>query len=270
MRRSIYVSLGLACVVAAEMTAAPFVLAQTGAQLTPIQREIEQQRQRLSSGDIEQRRDALMRLGSMKRPDASRVAATALNDVAVPVRIAAMHASVFLPSAEASGLLVPLLQDKNEFVRREAAYALGETRSRGAVARLSEVLLGDKEAAVRAAAAVALGEIGDETGVNALAQALSGSGATHKKKPKQEGEFVMRSAARALGQIRSRAGLPALIATLGDERMPLDVRREAATALGLVGDPSAAPSLHAAVDSSDPYLSQAARQALRRLAANGK
>lgn len=243
--------------------AAPSGVAQNAGQLTPIQREIERQRQRLSSSDVEERRDALMRLGNLKRPDASRVAAAGLNDLEVQVRVAAAHAVVFLPPAEAAGLLLPLLQDRAEFIRREAAYALGETRSRSAVARLSELLLGDKEAAVRGAAAVALGQIGDETAVNALSQALSGM---KKKKAAPADEFLMRSAAHSLGQIRSRAGLPALIAALSDDQNPLDVRREAAAALGLIGDPSAAPSLRALLDSSDPYLAAAARQALRKLA----
>ncbi|HEY9283975.1 MAG TPA: hypothetical protein VIP46_11030, partial [Pyrinomonadaceae bacterium] len=43
--------------------------------LTPVQREIEKQRARLSSSDAEERRDAVTRLGAMRRPDASRAAA---------------------------------------------------------------------------------------------------------------------------------------------------------------------------------------------------
>lgn len=258
--RSLLVVTGIVIAVAGAATSG---LAQSAGQLTPIQREIERQRQRLSSSDIEERRDALMRLGNMKRPDASRVAAAGLNDLEVQVRVAAAHAVVFLPPAEAAGLLLPLLQDRAEFIRREAAYALGETRSRTAVARLSELLSGDKEAAVRGAAAVALGQIGDETAVNALSQALSGM---KKKKAAPADEFLRRSAAHSLGQIRSRAGLPTLIAALSDDQNPPDVRREAAVALGLIGDAAAAPSLRAALDSSDPYLAEAARLALRRLA----
>ena len=255
--------LSVACILVAVASGAPSGLGQSGGQLTPIQREIERQRQRLSSSDVEERRDALMRLGNMKRPDASRVAAAGLNDQEVKVRVAAAHAVVFLPATEAAALLLPLLQDRAEFIRRETSYALGETRSRSAVARLSELLSGDKEAAVRGAAAVALGQIGDETAVNALSQALSGM---KKKKTAPADEFLMRSAAHSLGQIRSRAGLPALIAALSNDQNPLDVRREAAASLGLIGDPSAAPSLRVALDSSDPYLAEAARQALRKLA----
>src|SRR5258708_2500129 len=235
-------------------------------QLTPIQREIERQRQRLGSSEVEERRDALMHLANLKRPDASRVAAGALADASIQVRVAAAHAVVFLPSGEAGALLIPLLQDRDEFVRREVAYALGETRSRNAVTPLTSLLGGDKKASVRAAAAVALGEIGDETAVNSLSQGLLGKSAARKKKARQEDQFVMRAAARSLGQIRSHAGVPALIAALSDERIDVEVRREAATALGLIGDASAAPSLRVALDSNDPYLSEAARAALRRLA----
>src|SRR6266849_4988206 len=176
----------VAGIVIAVAIAAPFGVAQSAGQLTPIQRELERQRQRLSSSDIEERRDALMRLGNLRRPDASRVAAAGLNDLEVQVRVAAAHAVVFLPPDEAAGLLLPLLQDRAEFIRREAAYALGKTRSGGAVGRLTELLSGDKEAAVRGAAAVALGQIGDETAVNALSLALSGTG---KKKAGPGDEF---------------------------------------------------------------------------------
>ena len=241
-------------------------LAQGNDQLTPIQREIERQRQRLSSAEIEERRDALMRLANLKRAEASRVATAGLKDSAPIVRATAVHAVLSLPEGEGAAVLIPLLQDKLEFVRRETAYALGETRSRSAVEALSSLLMFDKETGVRAAAAIALGRIGDEAAVNALSQILSGTGPTKgKKKRASENEFVRRAAAHSLGQIRSRSSVRVLIAAIEDETNPSDVRREAATALGLIGDSSAIPSLRAALASADPYLSEAARDALRRL-----
>ena len=252
---------------AGEAAAWHLVTGQGTEQLTPIQRELEQQRQRLKSDAIEERRDALMRLGNLKRPDASRIAVAGLTDAAPIVRVAATHAILSLPPAEAATLLIPLLQDKLEFVRRETAYALGETRSRSAAAALESVLLKDKETSVRGAAAVALGEIGDESSVQSLSQILAGQ--TEKKKKAKAGsnEFMMRAAARSLGQIKSSSGVAVLIATLTNDANGNDVRREAATALGLIGDPSAAPALQAAFTSGDPYLSEAARAALRRLRA---
>lgn len=235
--------------------------------LTPLQHEIERQRRRLSSAEIEERRTALMRLGNLKRPEASRVAAAGLNDIAPIVRVTAAHAILSLPQQEAVTLLIPLLQDRLEFVRREAAYALGVTRSRSAVGPLTRLLLADKESGVRAAAAMALGQIGDEAAVSALSQVLSGAEQSQKKKKAKvrENEFVVRAAARSLGQIRSRAGVDVLIAALANDANASDVRREAATALGMIGDPSAVPALRVAFASDDPYLSEAAREALRRL-----
>ena len=232
--------------------------------LTPAQREIERQRQRLGSSEVEERRDALVRLGNLKRPDASRAAAAALNDAAPIVRVTAAHALLSLSSSEAGSLLMPLLKDKSEFVRREAASVLGQTRDRSAVNALGEALLNDKKSSVRGAAAIALGEIGDEAGVTALSQAITGG----KKKRSHQDEFVVRAAARSLGQIRSRAAVPVLIATLENSTNAPDTRREAATALGLIGDPAAMPALQAAFASGeDPYLAEAARAAIKRLAA---
>jgi HEAT repeat protein len=245
-----------------ETGARRLVFGQRSDSLTPIQRDIENQRRRLSSGDIEERRDALMRLGNLKRPDASRVAAAGLRDVAPIVRVAATHAIVYLPQVEAPPLLIPLLQDKIEFVRREAAYALGQTRSRVATTPLVNALLNDKEASVRGAAAVALGEIRDESAVQSLVRVLAGN-AGKKKAQNKENVFVRRAAARSLGQIRSRDGVAILIETLANDVNDSDVRREAASALGVIGDSSAAPALQVAIASSDPYLSEAAREALR-------
>jgi HEAT repeat protein len=231
--------------------------------LTPRQRRIEHERQRLSAANSEDRRDALMKLGAINHPEAARAAITGLNDPEPIVRVTAAHAVRALPGNEAVSLLAPLTTEKLEFVRREAASALGETRHRSAVTTLSG-LLADKEPSVRAAAAIAMGQIRDESAVTALAQVLSG---TNKKK--QEDEFVMRAAADALGEIGSRAGAPVLISLLGNEMTPVDVQRAAARSLGLIGDPAARPALQGALSAADPYLAEAAREALRRLRANG-
>jgi HEAT repeat protein len=238
--------------------------------LTPLQLEIEKQRLRLSSAEVEERRDALTRLGSMHNPDASRVALVGLGDAVAIVKVTAAEAILSLPADESARSLIPLLSDKDEFVRRETAYALGKTRSRTAVAPLVERLLNDKIDAVRGAAAVALGQIGDETAVSSLAFVLNpqfGLVPTKrsKKNKKPENPFVLRAAARSLGQIRSRVGLPALIHALQDEQGEADLRRESAVALGVVGDSSALPALREALTALDPYLSQAAEEAIRKI-----
>src|SRR5437588_2385037 len=264
--RIINAALLVACLAISGRTLGTARITQGTDHLTPIQREIERQRQRLSSAEIEERRDALMRLANLKRPEASRVATAGLKDPAPVVRATAIHAVLSLPQAEGAAVLIALLQDKFEFVRRETAYALGENHSRSAVEALSNLLLFDKEAGVRAAAAIALGQIGDDAAVNALSQVLNGTApAKGKNKKASENQFVMRAAAHSLGQIRSRSSVTVLIAALENETNANDVRREAATALGLIGDASAVPSLRAALTSADPYLSEAARGALRRL-----
>jgi HEAT repeat protein len=238
--------------------------------LTPLQMEIEKQRMRLSSTEVEERRDALTRLGSMHHPDASRAALAGLGDPVAIVKVTAVGAILSLPPHESARSLVPLLSDKDEFVRRETAYALGKTGSQTAVSPLVELLLSDKLDSVRGAAAVALGEIRDETAVSPLASVLNPQLALvaskrKQKKKKPENPFVLRAAARSLGQIGSRAGLPALISALQDEQIEADVRRESAIALAAVGDSSALPALREALTSLDPYLSQAAHEAIRKI-----
>lgn len=238
---------------------------------TPRQREIEKQRRRLASSDEEERRDAVMRLGSMKSPDSSRVAATSLNDPSAIIRATAASAVLSLPSEESVVLLIPLLNDKKEFVRQQAAYALGETHSPTAVEGLVTALERDKQPSVRGAAAVALGVIADESASSYLTRTFDPGFVVsprfnQKGKRKDETDrFVQRAAIRSLGQMRSRASVPALVAAMTNEKMNDDVRREAALSLGLIGDVTAVPVLRAALESRDPYLVSIAFESLRMI-----
>ncbi len=257
---------GIVTVIMSCIMFATFVAGQESTRLTPLQREIERQRQRLGSLGVEERRDALMRLANLKRPEASRAAAAALNDASPTVRAAAAHAVISLPNHEAAPLLLPLLKDKEEFVRREVAFALGATRHPSAISDLVDLLNRDKQRSVRAAAAIALGQIGDVAAVPALAQIIAGDSSKKQKSRSDEEEFVVRSAVRSLGQIGSRAAVPVLIGALQNESNSIDTRREAATALGRIGDAAALPALNAAfLANADPYLSEAARDAIRRI-----
>ena len=215
--------------------------------LTPIQREIERQRQRLGSLEVEDRRDALMRLANLKRPEASRAAAAAaLNDASPTVRVAACHAVISLPTSEAATLLIPLLKDKDEFVRREVAFALGRDAHPSAMSALVELLHRDKKPSVRAAAAVAaLGEIGDDSAVPALAQCLSEI-SSKKQKSRSDRRRIRRQVSRCdrSGQIGSRAAVPA-----SDRRAHRTNRTRSTRAAkppprsGSIGDASAMPAL---------------------------
>jgi HEAT repeat protein len=232
-----------------------------------VQVEIEKQKQRLNSTDVEERRDALMRLGLLRRAEASRAALSSLSDPLPIIRATAASALSALPSGESAAALIPLLNDHDEFVRQQVSYALGEMKNRAAVAALVERLDTDKLDSVRGAAAVALGRIGDETAVVALARVFSpGSGTQAGRKRKGgENEFVLRAAAYSLGEIGSRAAVPVLIQALSNDSVAADVRREAAQALGSIGDPTAVPALQSAVGGSDVYLSHVAADALRKI-----
>jgi HEAT repeat protein len=212
-----------------------------------------------------------MRLGWMKRAESSRAAASALSDSSAIVRATATRAVLSLPPEEAAAALLPLLQDRDEFVRQETAYAIGLTHSRSALQPLIVLLVNDKKSGVRGAAAVALGQLGDDAAAAPLAETLErrvrASGLLNKIKRSKapENEFVRRAAAHALGQIRSRVAVPALIFALSDERAGDDVRREAARALGLIADPAAVPALKNVLAARDPYLSRIAYEALLKI-----
>lgn len=261
--------LTLAFALAACALSAPHALAQSD--LTPLQHEVRVQTARLSSAEVEERRDAVVRLGAMARPEGSRAAASALGDSAAIVRATAARAVLSLPPSEAATLILPLLRDRDVFVRREAAYALGLTRSTLGVQTLSSAVQTDKEASVRGSAAVALGQIGDAAAVlplaGALTRRLQGSGFFNRllRRKVEEDEFVRRAAAVSLGQIGSREAVPVLVEALSDERAPNDVRRESARSLGLIGDVAAVPALRSVLAHQDPYLSRAAFEALRKL-----
>ena len=136
---------------------------------------------------------------------------------------------------------------------------------------LAAALETDKRPSVRGAAAVALGQVGDAAAVPALAGALSrrlqASGFFNRvrRRKVEEDAFVRRASAISLGQIASREAVPVLVETLSNARTPDDVRREAARALGLIGDPSAGNALRAALTARDPYLANIAFEALRKL-----
>jgi HEAT repeat protein len=246
-------------------------LAQNVSALTPVQREIERLRAQLSSSEIEARRDALVRLGILRRVESARVAAGSLNDASDMVRATAAHAALSLPANEFVDLLVPMLNDKSEFVRQQVAYLLGEAKNNRAVPALVASLAGDKQDSVRGASAVALGNIADQAGVLSLTTILDGgqlpaiNGKKKKSAGRKENEFVARAAAHSLGQIRSPLAVPSLARALNDPNSPADLRREAAAALGAIGDAAASPALRATRADQDPHLAAIVTEALKQI-----
>ena len=255
--------------------------------------------EKIRRGNTEQKRDALVQIRNYETAEASRVAIPALSDSSEIVRATAAFSVIFLPPDEALVVLSPLLADKSEFVRREAVYALGKVKNPLAVNPLLQVFQKDKIAEVKNAAVVALGEIGDVSAIDALTQILR----RKPKKENEADDFLRRSAARSIGQIAQniRTGVtkaitpeifaPESLKTTATpekskliERFPLfrpatavlitalrnpdehdDTKREAAFALGAIGDESAIPVLQANTNSEDYYLAVISREALRKI-----
>lgn len=237
------------------------------------QANLETLAEKIRSGKVEEKRDALLQIRNLESAEASRIAIPALGDPSEIVRATAAFSVIFLPQTEAAQALIPLLQDKFELVRREAVYALGKIRNPSAVTPLIETLQKDKIMEVRNASAIALGEIGDAGAVDALTRIL-------QQTPSDKEEFLRRSAARSIGQIAQETGklkdssifrsaVAALIQTLQNSKEPPDIKREAAFALGAIGDKSAIPILEANINSNDYYLAEICKKALRHIT-NGK
>ena len=252
---------------------------------------------KITGGSDEQKRDALLEIKNLQTETASKIAVSALKDSSEIVRATAAFAVIFLPKDEAARNLVPLLADKKTLVRREAAYALGKVGDSQAINPLLQILQKDKVLEVRNAAIAALGEIGDAGAVAGLTKIL-------QRKLQTKEEFSRRSAARSIGQISQiiqtndvevltpesfltdrfnfvekpnypklietfptfRAAINVLIQTLQNSKESDDVKREAAFALGAIGDQSAVPILQANLNNQDYYLAEIAKESLRKIA----
>lgn len=243
------------------------------------------------------KRDGLFRLRNFQSAEASRQAVPGLQDSDEIVRATAAFAVIYLPAGEAFNALAPNLRDKSELVRRETAYALGKIQNPAAIAPLIQTFQQDKSIEVKNAAIVALGGIGDAAAIDFLTQVLQQQRAT------DENDFLRRSAARSIGQIAQmiqinktyivtpenflparykpatleryenlandfptfRAAVPVLTQILQNSRETDDTRRETAFALGAIGDAAALPALQNALNSTDYYLAEIAKESLKKL-----
>ncbi len=252
--------------------------------------------QAVASGTSEEKRSALFELRNIRTAEASRLAVPALTDVDELVRATAAGSVVFLPPDEAVAVLLPNLKDKEDFVRRETAYALGNVRNPAATKPLIEVVSKDKSSEVRNAAIFALGEIGDPSAVGFLTSLLNG-------KPKDSKAFERSSAAKAIGRIAQtvqnsnrsavtpesflpdkykssnsssfrdlasestdfRTALATLTNVLNNPKESSETRREAAFAIGAI-DGNSGETLKKCAVSPDYYLAEICKEGLLKSA----
>ncbi len=255
--------------------------------------------QQIASDSIESKRAALFEIRNLRSASASRIAIPALKDKNLIVRASAAASVVFAPKPEASAALIPLLNDTDEFVRRESAYALGDVRDRSATAPLIRLMQDDKIIEVRTAAAIALGKIGDASAINSLSTIL-------KTRPREDDEFLRRSAARSIGQIAQinitgdatvltpqnflpekfkdlgssdptvsiaqtfTGSVDVLTTVLRNKNESDDTRREAAYSLGAIGDKRSVPVLQNYLSDADPYLAEICKEALLKIERRNK
>jgi HEAT repeat protein len=250
----------------------------------------------ISSGKSEQKRSALFEIRNRRTEEASRIALPALRDKDEMVRATAAFSVIFLPKDEALNALAPNLQDKSEIVRRETAYALGKIQNSAAINPLIQTFQKDKSTEVKNACVIALGEIGDAAAVDFLTLIF-------KPKPTDENEFLRRSAARSIGQIAQiiqikqsytvtpesflpenlklftlekyrnlsanfpqfRNAVLVLSQILQSANEADDTKREAAFALGAIGDISSLAVLQNNLNSKDYYLAEICREAVKKL-----
>jgi HEAT repeat protein len=210
---------------------------------------------RLESSDEEERREAVMKLWSIEGKQAQSLLEGALADRSAGVRVAAVNGLARRHGSVASLLAARLRGDKDQSVRKSAAHALATFHDAERTAALIAALH-DKDVEVRGAAAVALGDHPDPDAIPALISALSDNSA-----------FVRAHASRALG-VNGRASaqaVPTLIRLLTSDQ-DSEVKRQAAAALGGIGDPAALPALEKARLDKDPYLSRIAAESVKRIA----
>jgi HEAT repeat protein len=156
-----------------------------------------------------------------------------------------------ISSDKAVNILINLLSNEDQFVRRGAAETLGYFGGQKAVNALIKVLNCDEESFVRGSAAEALGQIGDEQAVGDLIEAFRNIEAGYR--------WHMENALAALG---NEQVVDYLIEALREKNR--DVRLHAATTLGRIGNEKAVDPLIEALK-DDGYSPFHAAEALIKI-----
>lgn len=220
--------------------------------------EVERLVARLKSSDEEERYHAAVMLSALGAAEHSAALRLAASDSSERVRAVAVTGLGKTGDAAFAPMLVArLTQDKSPFVRKAAAYGLGNLKTHEGTSALVGALANKdkKYEEVRGAAIIALGKYPDPAAIPDLITALG-----------DKSEFIRARAALALG-VNGSAARQAVHALTNRLASDTDnaVRRQAAIALGNIGDRAAIPALDQAQRDPDPYLSRAALDAIKKI-----
>ncbi len=163
-------------------------------------------------------------------------------------------AAALVPPADGHAALpavIKLVNDRDAYVRAQAAQALGAFGGPEVMRALRQAMQ-DENPAVRAAATGACARIADGGAVDLLLVTL-----------RDETALVRKNSAMALGRIGQPAAIDPLIATLKDAEP--DVRAAAAVALGALQVKAAVPALIAAMADDHHCVGYAANDALFKI-----
>ncbi len=147
--------------------------------------------------------------------------------------------------------LLNLLLCNDALLRLRAVESLGQGSDRSCRPSLEKLLKFDQSDDVRIAAAKALGDLGDPEAHEALQGALNDTTQVRLK------------AVIALGQLRSKESLPALLVLLSDPSP--QIKYQTLRAIGDIKDRSAISAVESLVDTDDEMLRRAALKALQEL-----
>lgn len=189
-------------------------------------------------------------LAQIKDANALPGVSAVLKDAAPEVRRAAVHALSEFGDQTAAPALMGLMADEDVEVRRMVAEALGQLENPAAIDALSRMTR-DADSEVRANAIESLHRFRDQKLLPVFVAALKDSSA-----------HVRQHAADAIGSFENLKTAPrALIDALADPNR--DVRKEAAQALGNIGDEAAVPALKKLVGDADAQTRRTAVEALK-------
>ena len=179
------------------------------------------------------REKAVKALGAFEDKRALEPLIDRLRDLDPEVRTAALDSLKTYDDPRLSGLVINLLRDDSLSVRKAAVLNIKERRDRKAVEALA-LLLEDSDNEVVNFTVEALEAIGDQRATDTLIKALKGE---FNKNRAYGGDAKLRmNAAKALGSIKDRRAVPALIECLSEDDPFL--RRRVASALKRIEDPT--------------------------------